>query len=102
MYFCAHLNIRNVPAAINSKPTPILFATANPGLIYFQNFTNVFAKLNERFEANKLALNSDKEKCIKCYAKKTCLLLNTDFDNKLIEEVESKKFLGQQFDNNLN
>jgi hypothetical protein len=47
------------------------------------------------FKANKLALNSDKEKCIKCYAK------NVRVD-KLIEEEGSNEFLGQEIDNNMN
>ena len=62
---------------------------------------DVPSKVSKRPEASKLALNSDKEKCMKCYAKnKTCLHLNIVFDNKLIEEADSNKFLGQQIENN--
>jgi hypothetical protein len=48
---------------------------------------NVPAKVSKRFEASN---------------KKTCLHLSIVFDNKLIEEVESDKYLGHNIDNDLN
>jgi hypothetical protein len=74
MCFCAHLYVSNLPAAMNSQARTIIFATVHSELMYFLNLTNdIFAKLNKQFKANKLALNSDEETCIKCYAKnKTC------------------------------
>jgi hypothetical protein len=32
MYFCVHLYISNLPAAMNSQPRRILFATAHPDI----------------------------------------------------------------------
>jgi hypothetical protein len=64
---------------------------------------DVFVSLNKFIKANNPTLNVDKTNFMKfCTNKKTCVNLNTGYDYKRTEEVETSKFLGLQFDNNLN
>jgi hypothetical protein len=64
---------------------------------------DVFVSLNKLIKANNPALNVDKTNFMKfCTNNKTCVNLNTGYDYKRTEEVETSKFLGLQFDNNLN
>jgi hypothetical protein len=64
--------------------------------------SDIFDSLNKWIKANKLALNFDKTNFIKFFIKKTCFNLNTGYDDKPTEEVDTTKFLGLQIDSNLN
>jgi hypothetical protein len=64
---------------------------------------DVFAGLNKWIKANKLTLNFDKTNFMKfCTTFKNCVNLSIGYIDKIIEEVETTKFLGLQVDNNLN
>jgi hypothetical protein len=59
--------------------------------------------LNKWFKANKLKLNFDKTNLLKFATNnKTRINLNIGYDNKIIIEILTTKFLGLQIDNNLN
>jgi vacuolar-type H+-ATPase subunit B/Vma2 len=64
---------------------------------------DVFAGLNRWIKANKLAINFVKTNFMKlCTTNKNCVNLRKGYVDKIIEEVETTKFLGLQADNNLN
>jgi hypothetical protein len=64
---------------------------------------DALASINKWFRTNKLALNFEKTNFVKFVTKhNTYPSLNIGFEDKLIAEVETHKFLGLQVDNTLN
>jgi hypothetical protein len=59
--------------------------------------------LSKWFKARTFILKFDKTNFMKfCFNNNTCINLNAAHDNKTMEEVHTKKFLGLQINNNLN
>jgi hypothetical protein len=63
---------------------------------------DIFTSFNKCIKANKLTLHFDKTNFMKfCTNNRTCVNLNTGYDDKTIEEGITTKFLGLQIDSNL-
>jgi hypothetical protein len=77
---------------------------SDPEIGCFQICMNdVFAGSNKWIKANKLTLNFGKTNFMKiCTTNKNCVNLGIGYEDKTTDEVETTKFLGLQFYNNLN